>query len=100
MKILLSTALVAAAMATDMNPVEFKFFKWIAEHSKTYGSRSEYEFRFNEFLKTHEELEEFHRNHPNTHITVGHNKFSDWTKEELAKLKSWKPLDSNGKKRS
>ena len=64
-----------------------KFLNWSAVHNKDYSSFDELSYRFLQYQKKDQELEEIRRNHPDAIFSVGHNVFSDRTEEEM-----WKRL--------
>jgi hypothetical protein len=78
----------AAVSATEM---ELAFIRWASQHGKSYNSLAEYEFRSEQFAKTHAALERI--NHQNGTSTVGHNQFSDMTDEEFAKFANYRPSE-------
>ena len=53
-------------------------------HNRSYGTLAEFNFRQQQFDRTNLELEELSARL--TTSTVGHNKFSDWTVEEMKAL--------------
>lgn len=61
------------------------FVHYAAQYNKSYGSVEEYNFRFDQFMRTDLEIETFNAK-PNQTSTVGHNKFSDWTAEEYDRV--------------
>lgn len=87
MRVLIASALVAAAMAKDN--MTHAFLKWAAQHGKEYKSLTDFEFRLIQFIRTHSEIAKF--NQKNGTSTVGHNKFSDWTEEEWKAFLNYKP---------
>ena len=67
---------------------EFKFFKYIAEFGKTYGTKAEYNFRLNLFAQKDAEIKEINASQDS--FTVGHNMFSTWTDFEYKRLLGFK----------
>ena len=65
--------------------IERQFMDHMAEYGLSYGTPQEYEFRFNIFAAKDAEFAEINANPEHT-FTVGHNKFSTWTPEELKRL--------------
>jgi C1A family cysteine protease len=72
---------------------EFQFFKYIAEYGKTYGTKAEYNFRLNLFSQRLAMVEEFNSRNGET-STIGINKFSDWTNEEIRRLMGLKEQET------
>ncbi len=66
------------------------FVKFMSRHGKSYGTKEEYEFRFNIFRKTLETIKTENANPANT-FTLGLNKFADWSPAEWKKVLSYKP---------
>jgi hypothetical protein len=75
-------ALLAASAAayTEISNVEREFMNWIVDQGKSYGTKEEYEFRFELFQQAHESIAEL--NSRNGSATFGHNQFSDLTSDE------------------
>ena len=71
---------VSAYAATPMTEEEYAFINWIAENRRFYGTKEEYEYRFQHFKKIYDEV----KNHD--HVATGYhkelNKFSDYSPEE------------------
>merc|ERR1719313_752554 len=60
---------------------EMLYMKYVTEYGKSYGTKAEFEFRFEQFKQTLAKMAE--HNAQNEHqSTVGHNQFSDWTSAE------------------
>lgn len=87
MRSTIASMLVAASLAYEtIQPREFEFMKFISKWNKSYGTREEFKFRMEQWIKIDDFIAEV--NDPNsehTH-TAAHNKFSDWTREEYEKL--------------
>ena len=64
------------------------FTSYLEIHGKTYSTIDEYKFRRGLFMEKHQMIIDF-----NKKITfeVGHNEFSDWTKDELKSLSGFIP---------
>ena len=76
--------LIATASAATVNPgsdMDQRFLKWIAEHGRNYHSLSEYTYRYEQFIMNHDSIDRINKKE-NATMTAGHNKFSDWSKEE------------------
>ena len=86
MKTFAAAALFAFASA---NNLEGKFMQWISEHGRSYGTIEEFKFRMAEFAKVDAVIEE-HMAKNGTSYTLGHNKFSDWTRAEMKRLNGYK----------
>ena len=69
-------------------PVDFKFIKHLAEYNLSFGSVDEYFMRRDIFVANDAFIAEENANQ--TSYQVGHNAFSTWTQDELAKLRSLK----------
>merc|ERR1719230_31675 len=73
---------------------EMLYMQYVTEFGKTYGTKAEFEFRFEQFKKTLAKMAE--HNAQNEHqSTVGHNQFSDWTEAEYKKLLGYKGKANN-----
>ena len=68
---------------------EQQFFKFIAQYGRTYGTKAEYDYRLAVFTQRLAEIEE-HNSQNGMTSTVGINKFSDWTTEEIKRLNGLK----------
>jgi len=71
-----------------MSPVEYKFMEHVTEHGLSYGTREEYKFRLNEFMKKDKLIEEWNSK-PQSHL-LAHNHMSSWTHEEYKRLLGYK----------
>jgi len=78
---------VASAVSSD---TETAFLNFLAEHNKSYGTREEYEFRLNEFSKKVAFVQKHNALYPDEH-TVGLNFMADWSEDEYAKIRGYKP---------
>jgi hypothetical protein len=91
MRTAFATSLLAAvSMAEPLLGDEFKFMNFIAKWGKAYNTMEEYNSRFANWKRIDDFINE--NNHPDsgeTH-TAGHNKFSDWTKEEYRGMLGYK----------
>ena len=72
--------------------VERSFIQHMANESISYGTKEEYEFRFDIFKKTENDINEINSNPENT-FTAGHNKFSTYTDSEFNKMLGGLPSD-------
>jgi len=65
----------------SLSLMEQSFIKHMSDYGLSYGTKEEYNFRFEIFKKKDLENQEINNNPENT-FTVGHNQFSTWTDEE------------------
>jgi len=86
MRSIFAAGLVAAVMAEKMNPVEYEFMKWISTWNKTYHTREEYVARLGIWLEVDAFIKEVNAPDSEHTHTAGHNKFSDFTREEFSKM--------------
>mmetsp|Transcript_66315 Transcript_66315/g.91821 ORF Transcript_66315/g.91821 Transcript_66315/m.91821 type:complete len:181 (+) Transcript_66315:39-581(+) len=80
-------ALACTATATfldEENINTFRFWKWALQHGRNYLSDEELGHRFQVWMVTDAEIEKL--NNQNLGSTHAHNKFSDWTREEMKKM--------------
>ena len=68
----------------NTHPREQEFLNWIQKHGRSYGTKEEYLFRRDLFLKKLEEVEAFNKDRVGAVFEV--NQFSDWTDAERKKL--------------
>ena len=67
---------------------DYQFISFVSKYGKSYGTKSEFEFRSAQFKKTLAEI----RSHPvNSTSTVEINQFSDYTEAEWKKMLGYKP---------
>ena len=69
---------------------EAEFAKYVTAHGKSYATIEEYEFRYQQFLRTKEEIMRIQS--MNSLAEFGVNQFSDWTEEEYKALLGVKHL--------
>ena len=82
-------ALIAAVSALELSQ-ENQFMQFIEEHGRSYGTRAEYDFRFNQFkvrLAQHAE-----HNVEGATSTQGVNMFSDRTDDEIKNMLGYKEM--------
>lgn len=72
-----------------ISAAEMEFFKFIASHGKTYGTKAEYNFRLGVFAEKLAFIEE-HNSRNDATSTVGLNFFADWTQEEMKSMLGYK----------
>jgi cathepsin L len=75
-----------------ISPEEQEFMKFIAEYGKTYGTKEEYKFRLREFSEKFRLAEEHNSQNGQT-STMGINKFSDFTSDEMKRMNGFKPSE-------
>ena len=76
---------MACENQTSLSAVEKTFIGHMAEQGLSYGTKEEYEFRFDIFQRKDLENEMINANPENT-FTVGHNMFSTYTDAEYKQL--------------
>ena len=69
------------------------FHQYVAEQGKSYATKEEYNFRLNLFAQKHQEIAEISQTNGGS-FTLGHNLFSDWTKDEYRRLLGYKQQKS------
>lgn len=86
MRTYIAALLTAAAFAYEaIDPREYEFMEWIAQHGRSYGTRSEFEFRLARWLEADEFIKEVNALDSGYTHTAGHNHLSDFTREEYRK---------------
>jgi C1A family cysteine protease len=73
----------------QMTSQDYEFMRYVSEYGKSYGTKSEFEFRSAQFKDTLAHIEEHNSKNGETH-TLGLNHMSDWTEEEYKKLLGYK----------
>jgi C1A family cysteine protease len=68
----------------NTHPREQDFLNWISHHRKSYGTKEEYIFRRDLFVKKLEEIEAFNAKKGFEAVEI--NAFSDFTKEEIKRI--------------
>ena len=77
-----SAAVAATAASYEfMSDMDQTFLKWIAEHGRNYHSLAEYLYRLDQFTISHQAIKDINEK-PGATSFAGHNKFSDWSREE------------------
>jgi len=71
--------------ASELSLLENHFIEHLSTYGISYGTQEEYKFRLGVYQALDAEYKSLNANPENT-FTVGHNKFSTWTKQEFAKL--------------
>ena len=82
MKNAFTIALFAALSQADIDVGELKFIHWMSKFGKHYETMEEFIVRKEIFLA--KELIILGHNSMPSNFTLGHNQFSDWTKEEMS----------------
>jgi C1A family cysteine protease len=77
-----AATLFAAATARVMTENDFEFINFVAQHNKNYATVEEFNMRAAIFAETHAEIAAL-QNETSQH---GHNKFSDYTREEYKSM--------------
>jgi hypothetical protein len=80
-------ALVGAASALDQ--ASFEFVKYVAQYGKSYSTLLEFNARQGIFVARDKMIDEWNADPEHT-SQMGHNKMSDWTESEYAKLRGLK----------
>ena len=84
MKLLISLALVAYASAIQLDQttsIDTEFNAWASKYNKSYKDNNERRERMNNWAKNQEQIAHINANRAHT-FQVGHNYFSDLTREE------------------
>jgi|LauGreDrversion4_2_1035121.scaffolds.fasta_scaffold357179_1 hypothetical protein len=84
----------AAAQKTASVDNDGAFLAYIAKHGKSYSNQNEFQLRKSLFMKK-DEFINFFNSQPNQTMTVGHNKYSDWTDEEYKRILGYKSQKSS-----
>lgn len=80
--------------ATSLYQVDSAFYDYVAEYRKSYGTKEEFQFRFEQFKRTLLDIQE--HNSQNADYQLGLNEFSDWTPQEYKRLLGGVPEISSG----
>ena len=88
LSVIVALLLAETASAAVPEQVEQEFIQHLSKYGKSYATNEEYAYRLNLFAQKHEELAKI--NSVNANFQVGHNQFSDWTKDEYKRLLGWK----------
>jgi KDEL-tailed cysteine endopeptidase len=68
---------------------DLEYMQFITKYGKSYGTKEEFEFRYNQYLAAKEYINAENSQNGITY-TLGVNQFSDWTPEEYKKLLGYK----------
>merc|ERR1712127_1061710 len=74
-----------ALFSAETNEYEAAFATYVAQHSKSYGTKEEYQFRLAEFSKNMKVIENHNAQNTDSE-TLGLNHMADWTEHEYKKL--------------
>ena len=94
MKSFFALAFAGAASAEVLSAEFLQFIDYVAKFNKTYETVEDFDFRKEQWLKTHAFIQE-NNNSGATH-TAGHNKFSDWSEEEFKAIQGLRSHHSAG----
>jgi C1A family cysteine protease len=89
MKFVIATALAAIVSATPMGENDLEFIRFVSEYGKSYGTKEEFDFRLKTFSANLLKLKAFRSDTS----TVGINKFTDRTPEEMKRMNGYRPQD-------
>ena len=84
-----AAVIISAATARVMTETDYEFIKFVATHAKNYATVEEFNMRAAIFAETHAEIAKLNATESSVH---GHNKFSDWTREEYRKMLGLKDI--------
>jgi C1A family cysteine protease len=82
-----ATALLIGAVSANQGLLtedDYEFFRYVANYGKSYGTKAEFEFRAAEFKRKLALIRE-HNSSNDTH-TIGVNKFTDFTPQEMKRM--------------
>ena len=72
-----------------LTDADYKFMTYVSNHGKSYETKSEFNFRKEQFIARHHEIEAFNADPTNTH-RLGYNFLSDRTNDEIKKMNGLK----------
>ncbi len=87
------SVLIGAVAATASSSDELKFMEYITQFGKSYATIAEYQFRFDQFARNHNEVLS-HNADSSKSFSLGYNKMSDWTTEEYKNLLTFTPMSA------
>lgn len=76
-------------LSTPMSEAEFEFINFISTQGRSYGTKEEYEYRFELFKQVYEDVK--NHNAEEGGYTKSINKFSDFNDYEFSKIKGYNP---------
>lgn len=96
MRFTAAALLAATCAAFTSDTLREEFVQWATTHGRNYISRGDFEKRFSYFRTNHKSIQEINQR-PGATFKAGHNRFSDWSREERKAFNTWRPhpyLDS------
>ena len=84
MNFVYKAATVVGLMGSEDSEIRGHYVKHIEEYGIEFGTTEEHEYRYSIFSKNHNEIE--NHNAGDHSFTMGHNKFSTWSSEEMERL--------------
>jgi hypothetical protein len=85
MKFVIATFLGLVSADSIISVQEQSFLEHLSNEGISYGTKEEFEFRFNLYKQKEAEYDAINADPENT-FTVGHNQFSTYTAEEYKRL--------------
>ncbi len=76
-----------------MSDDEMAFTNFLAKHGKSYATKEEYQFRFEQFQKNMGVIRAENAKNENT-FSLTANKLTDYTRDEYRKLLGYKPVSA------
>lgn len=80
--------MILASTASAFTSNHIEYLTYIASYGRHFTNEEEYSQRLAQFTDRLERLEKI--NAENVNFTVGINKFSDWTQEEIKRINGWR----------
>jgi cathepsin L len=82
--------------SVDLKADHFEFAQFLARYGKSYGTKEEFQFRFEQYLQNMALIRDSNSQNDNTFV-LGANKFTDYTAAEYKRLLGYRPSGaSNG----
>jgi C1A family cysteine protease len=81
----MNTYAPAATRFHQLTANDLEYMQFVTKYGKSYGTKEEFEFRYNQYIATREALGQENAQNGNT-FSVGVNHFADWTPEEYKRL--------------
>jgi C1A family cysteine protease len=82
----------------DMKADNFEFANFLAKYGKSYGTKEEFQFRFEQYMKNMAQIRVANSQNDNTFV-LSANKFTDYTPEEYRRLLGYQPNYVSGEVR-
>ena len=95
MKTFAASLFAAVGSAELMSTMDYAFMRYISQYSKMYDTVEEFLLRKERYAKTDEHVESVNSNPKSTH-RAGHNKFSDWSNDEMDAILGLKNVEKPG----